>query len=72
MAEETDDPAKARFFMLQLVRLGGLLLILGGILIVTETISGPMFLGAGLLLLGMFEFFFLPVMMARRWKSPPQ
>lgn len=66
------DPARARWAMLQLIRLGGLLFILGGMVVLSDVVSGPPVLGIGLLLIGLFEFFFLPVMIARRWKSPPE
>ena len=66
------DPAKERFIMLQLMRLGGVLLVVGGVVILSGTISGPPLLGYGLLLFGLFEFFALPTMLARRWKSPPE
>ena len=66
------DPAAARFWMLQLMRVGGALLAVGGALIIAGKVPGPMVLGYGLLLLGVFEFFFLPAMLARRWKSPPE
>ncbi len=72
MANQEADPAKARWMMLQLIRLGGLLFILGGMVVLSGSVSGPPVLGIGLLLIGLFEFFFLPVMVARRWKSPPE
>ncbi|KLI64271.1 hypothetical protein [Aurantiacibacter marinus] len=72
MADQGHDPAKARWAMLQLIRAGGLLFILGGMVILSDAIAGPPILGIGLLLIGMFEFFFLPVLIARRWKSPPE
>ena len=66
------DPAAARFWTLQLMRVGGALLAVGGALIIAGKVLGPMVLGYGLLLLGVFEFFFLPTMLAKRWKSPPE
>ncbi|QZH73847.1 MAG: hypothetical protein JY451_08650 [Erythrobacter sp.] len=70
MADEPADPAKSRFIMLQLMRLGGLLLILGAILILTDKVAGPHLLGYGLLVFGLFEFFFLPLILNRRWRTP--
>ena len=64
------DPAASRYWMLQLMRLGGILLVLGGVLIISGRVTGPPELGYGLLVLGAFEFFFLPAMLAKRWKSP--
>lgn len=72
MADQEHDPAKGRWAMLQLIRLGGLLFILGGMVVLSDVVSGPPVFGVGLLLIGLFEFFFLPVMIARRWKSPPE
>lgn len=70
--ERPRDPAVARFWMLQLMRLGGVLLLVGAVLIIAERVPGSKILGYGLLLFGLIEFFWLPAMLARRWKSPPQ
>ncbi|GGD57489.1 hypothetical protein GRI62_02105 [Erythrobacter arachoides] len=64
------DPAAARFWMLQLMRLGGVLLVVGGMMILAGKVSGPDVLGYGLMFFGLFEFFWLPRTLARRWKSP--
>ena len=66
------DPARDRFIMLQLMRLGGVLLVFGGILIVAGKVSGPPVIGYGLLLFGVFEFFIMPWLLARRWKTPSE
>ena len=66
------DPAQARWIMLQLMRLGGVLLAVGGLVIIGGAIKGPPVLGYGLLAFGLFEFFVMPVMMARRWKTPEE
>lgn len=68
----SNDPAVARFWMLQLMRVGGALLVMAGVLIASGRVPGPQVLGFGLLLFGMFEFFWLPRVLARRWKSPPE
>lgn len=66
----SDDPAAGRFWMLQLMRFGGILLVVGGVVILSGRIAGPEVLGYGLVILGAFEFFVLPMMLAKRWKSP--
>lgn len=66
------DPAAARFWMLQLMRLGGVLLVVGALLIISGRIPGPEVLGYGLLILGMVEFFVMPMLLARRWKTPDE
>ncbi|MGV3512927.1 MAG: hypothetical protein ACO1OX_13090 [Novosphingobium sp.] len=69
------DPAVGRYFMLQAVRLSGAVLVLLGVMIGTG--RGPAFLDglpqeAGYLLAaaGIFEFFFVPRMIARKWRTP--
>lgn len=66
------DPAAARFWMLQLMRLGGVMLVVAGALMIGGRLPAPPVLGYGLLLAGVFEFFFLPRMLAKRWKSPKE
>ncbi len=72
--EGQPDPAFARFAMLQLVRLSGAVLVLAGIVLIAGQVSwlprapvaGYLFIAAGLV-----DFFTLPPLLARRWKSKP-
>jgi len=66
------DPAKGRFVMLQMMRFGGVLMVIGALLILSGKVPGPPALGYGLLVFGAFEFFFMPMMLAKRWKTPDQ
>ena len=68
--ESGHDPAIARYWMLHLMRIGGVLLTGLGAMMIVGRIEAPPVLGFGLFALGAFEFFFLPRMLARRWKSP--
>lgn len=67
------DPAVARFAVLQAVRLSGALLALLGVLVMSGNVGWlrgvPQVAGYPLLLAGMAEFFFVPPLLARRWKS---
>jgi hypothetical protein len=68
-----EDLAKQRFFVLQAVRIGGALLALFGLLVISgKTDLLPPWVGAVLFALGMFDMFFVPKLLAGRWKSPPQ
>ncbi len=64
------DPAKARFLTIQAVRLSGVVmgvlgaLVLGGILPLPE-LAGYIFLA-----LGVFDIFILPIILAKRWRTP--
>lgn len=71
MAEEHPrDPAAARFWMLQLMRIGGAAMLAVGVMILAGRIDLPEAAGYGLVAFGLFEFFWLPVLLARRWKTP--
>ncbi len=71
----TRDPAVARYFILQIVRLGGAVAVLLGVLVQADRAPAwlselPTWTGYILTLAGMIAFFALPKILARRWKSP--
>lgn len=74
MAEGNDpapkDPAKARFIALTLIRWTGVALVLIGLLINSGKIAAPGAVGVVLVAVGLFDAFLMPVILARRWKSP--
>jgi hypothetical protein len=61
--------------VLQLVRLSGALLALGGVLVMSGKVSWlphlPDAIGYALVGLGVADFFALPPLLAKRWKSKP-
>jgi hypothetical protein len=69
------DPAAGRFAVLQLVRLSGALLALAGVLIVSGKVGWlprlPEAAGYVLIAAGLIDFYALPPLLARRWKSKP-
>ncbi len=65
----TDDPARSRFFILQLVRLVGVALVLVGIAITQGAIDLPPAAGVVLIAVGFVDVFFVPRLLAKRWKS---
>lgn len=68
----SDDPAKARFFLIQLNRLFGAVMVLVGILGVTGTIDVDDWFAYALLFVGAIEFFVVPQILARAWRSPKE
>lgn len=69
---EPNDPAAARFWLLQLLRLGGVVMAVLGAMILARSLDAPPALGVVLLAGGVVEFFFLPAILARRWKDREQ
>lgn len=66
----SSDPARGRFFILQLVRLVGVAMVLSGLAITQGAIDLPPAVGVLLVAAGFVEVFFIPRLLARQWKSP--
>lgn len=64
--------AKKRFMALNLIRITGLICILLGITIAQGVIDLPRMVGVALAAFGMYDFFFMPRMLAKRWRSDRQ
>ena len=67
-----DSQAKARFMVMQAMRLFGVALFVFGIMIVRGVVPLPAVAGYVFAVVGIFDAFMIPVILARRWKSPPQ
>ncbi|WP_068074870.1 hypothetical protein [Novosphingobium lentum] len=67
------DPAVARFAVLQLIRLSGAALVLIGVLILSGKFTPLAFVppvaGYAIAAIGMVEFFWVPLLLARAWRS---
>ena len=66
----SDDPAKSRYMILSLIRIGALMVLLFGIAIARGIVDLPYGLGVALAVGGLLAFYFGPRQLARRWKSP--
>lgn len=64
------DPAQARFFAISITRLIGVACVILGILVNQGRIDWPQWLGWLLLANGLFDIFVLPLVLARRWRTP--
>lgn len=64
--------AAKRYAILQLVRVGSILLVLLGIAIARDAVTAPYWLGVLLAVSGLVAFFFAPPLLARGWKSPTE
>lgn len=64
------DPAKARFIAITLIRMSGAVFVLLGLLITEQRIALPWAVGLILTLVGFFDVFVMPKILARKWKTP--
>lgn len=60
-----------RFVVINVIRLSGAALILIGILIVNGAIDLPRVVGYVFIPLGLVEVFLMPLVLARKWRTPP-
>ena len=65
-----NDPAAARFFALQAIRLSGVVMAVIGALILGKVVDLPQAVGYVLLVVGGLDFFVVPTLLAKKWKSP--
>lgn len=64
-----ENLAKRRFAVLNVMRLGGLALVMSGLAISQGVIDLPKELGMAIAAIGLLDFFFLPRLIARRWSE---
>ena len=69
MGQTDHDPAKARFLTIQAVRLSGVVTAVLGALVLGGILPLPEIAGYILVALGVAEIFFLPIVLAKRWRS---
>lgn len=71
MTDQPPDPARTRFFILGLVRLGGVVLAFLGISIMAKRWIEPAdFIGGALIVVGAIEVLVIPRLLAKSWRSP--
>ena len=66
----TQDPARARFIIIQLVRIGGVALAWFGLMIIGGKLDLPPLAGYFFAVAGAVEAMILPLLLARCWKTP--
>ncbi len=69
---EADKLARQRLIVMNVVRLGGIVLAMIGLAGIAGKLPIGREIGAFLFIMGLFEALFMPTFLAKRWKSPPQ
>lgn len=69
--EADERAARNRYLIMNAARIGGLAMLLIGIAMARNAphLSPKWIVGAGMAVAGMLEFFFLPPIIAKRWKA---
>ncbi|MFN4039001.1 MAG: hypothetical protein ACK4IB_06670 [Erythrobacter sp.] len=67
--EQEETRARQRYLIMNVARLGGVALLMFGIAITQGVVDLPFSLGVVLAMIGFVDFFALPLVLARAWKS---
>ena len=66
----SEDVARSRFLVINVLRLGGVAMVIVGILIAERMFDLPIVAGYILIGAGVIDIFLVPQMLARKWRSP--
>ncbi len=66
--EAEDARARNRFIVLNVARFGGVAIVMVGMAIIQRVIDLPWSLGVVLAVIGMIDFFVVPLLLAKAWK----
>ncbi|HMT46365.1 MAG TPA: hypothetical protein PKE59_04465 [Novosphingobium sp.] len=72
MTEDKPDAALMRYQVLSLIRLMAAAQVVLGVVVIGGKLGLPYIVGAALVLTGVLEFFLIPRLLAKRWKSDAQ
>lgn len=69
---EAEALAKKRYMVLNMIRVFAALMVIVGLACATDKVDIPAahLIGVVLILFGMIDFFVMPMVLAKRWKSP--
>jgi len=66
----SEDVARGRWMAINAVRVAGVVMVLVGILGLEGVFEYPAIAGYILVAVGVIDIFFVPLVMARKWRSP--
>ena len=67
-----DEAARNRWLVINLVRVAGVAIVLVGLLVVRQVIPEPAWAGYTILAVGLADVFLVPLLLARKWRTPPE
>jgi hypothetical protein len=72
MTPEEEAKAQQRFLVLNFVRISGAMMLVAGLAILSKGLFDlPKAVGYVLFLVGIVDFILVPLLLAKKWKSPP-
>jgi hypothetical protein len=68
----SEDDARTRFFVIGATRLIGVVIVLAGILGLKGRLPIPGVAAYAFIAFGLFDVFAVPLILARKWRTPPE
>ena len=68
----SDEVARNRWMVINVVRVAGVVMVLVGLLILRQVIPEPAWAGYVIGAVGLADVFLVPLLLARKWRSPPE
>ena len=73
MTSEEEAKAQYRFLVINIVRISGAIMLVLGLAIIARGVFGlPKGAGYVLFVVGIVDFMLVPLLLAKRWKSPKE
>ena len=66
----SDEVAQRRWLVINVLRLGGVAMVIAGMLGTRQIVAMPMIAAYALIAVGLLDIFFVPLFLARKWRSP--
>lgn len=66
----SEDVARGRWMAINAVRVAGVAMVIVGLLIIRDRMQLPQWSGYLILAIGLLDIFAMPMVLARKWRSP--
>jgi hypothetical protein len=66
----SDEVARGRWLTINVLRLGGVAMVVAGMLGTRQVIAMPVIAAYTLIAIGLLDIFLVPLFLARKWRSP--
>ena len=66
----SDEMARNRWLVINVLRLGGVAMVIAGMLGTRQVIAIPMVAAYALIAVGLLDIYLVPLFLARKWRTP--
>ena len=66
----SDEVARGRWLTINVLRLGGVAMVIAGMLGTRQVLAMPMIAAYALIAVGLLDIFLVPLFLARKWRTP--